>query len=162
MITADAPEKKRLRGHAFRGGYSEVHEQVAQAVCEVEEGQGDQDQDVELHQRVAQDADPGVVVLVHHGREVQRTKNSLHQDVHRQNERDQASAVREQKPEEEVWQGGLVSCLGAHLANPIKTAAMTMEARAPRPNIVRTITLGGTVLSMTFKWMITPASLRNV
>src|SRR5205814_10679506 len=49
-----AAVEKRLRGHALGRVEAEVDEQVAQAVREMEEREGDQDEKVELDQRVAE------------------------------------------------------------------------------------------------------------
>src|SRR5260370_11977859 len=51
-----------LRGHAPRGLQAQVDQQVADAVREVEERHRDEDQQVELDDRLAEGGGPGVVV----------------------------------------------------------------------------------------------------
>src|SRR5450631_1197143 len=106
-----------LRGDALGPGHAKVDEQVAQAVREKEERHSDQDQEVQLHDRVAQDAYPSVVVAVHHGHDAKRSENPLDEDVNRDQQRGQDASLREHEPPEEVHQGGplFVCDFRAHL-----------------------------------------------
>src|ERR1700680_1860035 len=159
-----APIEDHLRRHTFGCRHAEIDQQVAQPVREMEEREGDEDEQVELHDRVGQDADPGVVVAINHRHYPQGPKDPLDDDVHWQDERDQSAALREHEPPEQVTQGHLRCPVGflVHRPNPIRTAPMTIEATNQSPNIVRTIARGGTGRSSALMWMITPARLRNV
>src|ERR1700682_3179139 len=101
-------------------------------------------------------------MLIHHGHDSKRPEKALDQDVHGEHERGQAPAIGEHEPPEQVGVRGALAGLGAHRPNPISTAPITIEATAQRANIVKTMSLGGTGLSSTLRWMITPANLRNV
>src|SRR6202165_333884 len=159
-----APVEDDLRRRAFGSRHAEIDQQVAQTVREMKERQGDQHEQVQLHDRVAQDADPGVIVSIHHGDNVQGSEDPLDQDVHRQHKGGKPAALREHKPPEQVAQRHLRRPFRFldHRPNPIRTAPMTIDATSQRKNIVATIALGGTGRSSTLRWMITPARLRNV
>src|ERR1700704_1963949 len=128
----------------------------------MEERDRDDDQEIELHDGIAKDADPGVVMAIHHRDYAERSENPLDQDVHGNEKGRDAPALREHEPPEQVGYRNLLFVFCAHLANPISTAAMTTEARAHKPNIVSTMRREGTGRSSTLRWMITPARLRNV
>src|ERR1700716_434419 len=156
-----AAVEDHLRRYGFRGRHPKVDEQVAQSMREMEERHSDEDKKVELHNRVAEDADPGVVVAVDHRHNSERAEYALDQDVDRHEDRGDHPTLREQEPPDEVGIGGL-GVLGVadivHLANPTRTAAITAEATNHAANCDSTINRDGTPLM----WMITPARLRNV
>src|SRR6202011_35031 len=56
-----AAVEDHLRRQGSRRGHPQVDEQIAQPMREMEERHGNQDQQVEINDRVAEDADPGVV-----------------------------------------------------------------------------------------------------
>src|SRR2546423_3151985 len=62
-----------LGRNALGGRHAEVDEQVAEAVREVEEGHRDQDEQIELHDRVADDVGVGKTGNAH---EAQRSKDA--------------------------------------------------------------------------------------
>src|SRR5437763_2572197 len=99
-----AAVEDHLRGDALRGGDAEVDEQVAQAMGEVKERKRDQDEQVELHQRVAEDADPGVVVAVDDRHDAQWAEDALDQHVHGDEQGGDDSALGEHEPPEEMHQ----------------------------------------------------------
>src|SRR2546430_9037869 len=172
-----AAVEKRLRGHALGGVESEVDEEVAQAVREMEERKGDQDEQIELDQRVAEHVDPRVVVAVDDVHEAQRAEDALDQDVDGDEEGGDPPALREHEPPEEVhqsWSAPLRRLrrhlpmngegLGTltHRANQMRTKPTTREASAHIPNMASEMSLEGMVRSRTLTRMITPARLRNV
>src|ERR1700694_4836915 len=73
-----------LRRQSARRRHPQTDQEVTQPVREVEESQRYEGEQVELHDRVAEDADPGVVVAIHHMDHAQRPENALHQDVCRE------------------------------------------------------------------------------
>src|SRR5579859_2225034 len=156
--------ENHLRGRALGGRDAQVDEQVAQSVGEVKEGQRDQHEQVQLHDGIAEQADPGVVVTVDHVHEPERPQDALDQDVDRDEHSGDHAALREHEPPEQVREGGFagVSSLGAHRPNQISTKPITIEASAHRPNCDSTINLEGTSRPRNLTWMITPARLRNV
>src|SRR5205807_5654850 len=95
-----------LCGHALAGFETEVDEEIANAVREVKERRRDQDQQVELDDRIAEGIDPGVVVAVYHGHDVERTEDALDQDVDGNQDGRDDPALREQEPENQVVERG--------------------------------------------------------
>src|ERR671923_588398 len=76
-----AAVEHRLRRNCARGAHAEVDQEVAQAVREMEERHRDQDEQVELHDRVAEDRD---VVRLDDVDDAEWTEDALEDDVHRQ------------------------------------------------------------------------------
>src|SRR5947208_9023692 len=151
-----------LRGHALRRFHTEVGEQVADPVGDVEERNGDQHEKVQLHDRIAEHGHPRVVVAVDDGDDAERTEDALDQHVHRnQHSRDHA-ALGEQEPIDEVRVGDAPAGFGAHRANQMRTNPTTTEATAQRANWARMMSCDGSGRSRTLTWMITPARPRNV
>src|SRR5712692_1544544 len=159
-----AAVKDHLRRQRPGCGHPEIDQEVAQPVREVEERERDEGEQVELHDRVAQDVYPGVVMPIHHVDDAQRPKHALDQDLDREHEGGQPAPIGEEEPPEQVGNGRLLTLRGVvvHRANPMRTAAITTDATSHSPNIVATIARGGTGLPMNLRWMITPARLRKV
>src|SRR5690348_10567858 len=159
-----AAVKDGLRRHAPRRMHAEVDQQVPQPVREVKERKHDQHQDVELHQRIAEEADPRVVVLVGHGHDAERPEDALDHDVDGEEQRGDDAALRKQEPEDQVIESRSLAGrrFVAHRANQMRTNATTAEAPAHAPNIARTISREGIGRSRTLIRMMTPASFRNV
>src|SRR5487761_829614 len=145
-----APVKDHLRHQGLGRREAEVDQQVAQSMCEVEEGQRDQNQQVELHDRVAQEADPGVVMAIRDTHDAQRPENPLDQDVDWYEECSDHTALRKHEPPKQVGQSRLVLDLLAHRPNPMRIAPITTDATNHMPNIAATITPDGSGLSNTF------------
>src|SRR4029077_19629963 len=157
-----AAVKDHLRRHAFGRAHSDVDQEIAQPVGVVEEREREQDEEVELDQRVAQHVDPRVVMPVDHRGVAERPEDALDEHVDRQQESGQHAALREEEPPEQVRKRGSPPDIGAHRANQTRTNATTTEATSHIPNMASTIRRDGTGRSKTLKWRIVPARLRNV
>src|SRR5579859_6837853 len=66
-----------------------------------------QHEQVELHNKIAEQAAPGVVVTVDHIHEPKRPQDALDQDVDRDQHRGDHAALHEHEPPEQVREGGL-------------------------------------------------------
>src|SRR5260370_12635291 len=167
-----------LRGQASRGLQAQVDQQVADAVREVEERHRDEDQQVELDDRVAEGAGPGVVVAIDHRHDVERAQDALDQDVHRDQDRGDDAALGEEEPECEMAEGGCGDSLlpsgaarhlpmngedtfAAHRPSHTRKKPITPDATAHRANWERTIRLGETGRAMSLKGRIEPPRVRH-
>src|SRR5690242_2079557 len=94
---AGAAVKDHLRGGAPSRAHSQIDQEIAEPVGEVEEREREQDKQVELDQRIPQHVDPRVVVAVDHGDETERPEDALDEDVDGKQESGKHAALREQE-----------------------------------------------------------------
>src|ERR1700730_14792184 len=115
-------------------------------MSEVKERHRDEHEQVELHDRVAQELDPRVVVAIGHTHDAQWSQDALDQYVDRDQDRGDHAALSEQEPPDEVRESGppLARGVVAHLANPMRTAAPTTQAANHIANCASTLNRDGT------------------
>src|SRR5579864_4809893 len=150
-----------LRREALGSRDAEVDQQVAQAVREVEERHGDEDQQVELDDGVAEHAE---VVRLHDLDHAERSEDALQHDVHGEQDRGDHPALGEHEPPEEVHERGSLWAfrLLSHRASHNSRKPITTVPPTQRANCDATIRRGEMGRSNSLRWMIDPARLRKV